>query len=385
MDRQRRARLSGRNRIVAWLADPTADVPAKMRPILYGSLLSASTSVILGALSGLLVTVTAAICTQATKFQILALIEVVLLLLRLRAIRRAHRHFRAGTLPSIDRTIALTIGWCALQGITAFAIATTGDLALIVIATAYILGLVAPICSRNQVAPRLAVTLVMLCDLPFKLGLTLSGQPILWVLIPLCAPLFISVRVLLRNFAELIAASLNAAERNRILARQDPLTGVANRYGLDRELARLTETRDRPLTLLCLDLDRFKPINDQYGHAAGDAVLVEVADRLRHVAGDDAVIARLGGDEFLLAISDLPPDEAHPFAERVARAVGGRRYPLGTGERIEVGVSIGYACFPQDSDDATTLRNLADKALYAAKRSGGVHRHVAPSSIDNVA
>ncbi len=385
MDHQRRARLSGDCKAVAWLVDPTTDIPLDARPLLYGALLAAPGVVIAGLLSSLLITVAAAIRTGLPQFWIFAAIDVALLLLRLRAVHRCQHHFRAGTLPTIDRSVLLTIAWCALQGIIAFAIGLTGDLAMIVIVTAFILGLVAPICARNHTAPRLAVTLVMLCDVPFKIGLALTGHPILWILIPLSLPLLASIRVLLRNFTTLLAESLNAAERSRLLAGHDPLTGLANRYDLDAQLARLTASPDRPLALLCLDLDRFKPINDRFGHAVGDAVLVGVAERLHAVAGEPALIVRLGGDEFLLAVPGLSPGQAHSLAERITDAVSGHDYALDCCGPIAVGVSIGYACFPDDATSIAALRTRADHALYAAKRAGGVRRYDPQAALTDAA
>jgi diguanylate cyclase (GGDEF)-like protein len=382
MQHQRRARLGNRS-MLRWLVDPTTNVPADTRPILLGSLLSAPGVVLIGALSGIFIAVAAALRTGSPRFWVFAAIEVVLVLLRLRAIRRSERHFRAGTLPTVDRSVLLTIGWCTLQGITGFAIARTGDLAMIVIATAFILGLVAPICARNHAAPRLAVLLVMLCDLPLKIGLAFSGHPVLWMLIPLCFPLFASICVLLRNVAAIMADSFNAAERNRFLAGHDALTGLANRYGLDERIAAMAV---RPLALLCLDLDRFKSINDRYGHGAGDAVLVAVAARLRDAAGDAALIVRLGGDEFLLAVPDLDPVRAEALGQQIAAAITDCKIALADGDHVAIGTSIGYACFPEDATSVTALRTNADDALYAAKRGGGgVRRHRAPETLPDAA
>ena len=372
-----RARLGNNKPLIRWLFDPTTDVPIDSQPYLHGSLLAIPGVAIAGAAAGLLVAVTAALHTGQSKFWVLAGIGVAFLLLQLRAIRRCKRLVRAGTVPSVDLWIALMLGWCALQGLTAFAIGITGDLPMIVIATAFILGLVAPICTLHHSAPRLAVLLVMLCDLPFKLGLVLAGHPVLWILIPLSVPLFVSVRILLRNFAINLATSLKAAEDNRFLASHDPLTGLANRYGLDDQLQLMTSSPERTLTLLCLDLDRFKPINDRYGDATGDEVLVVVAERLRDVVGRQALIARMGGDEFLVAVRDLSPAAADDLANRLAGEIGGRPHILASGDRIGIGVSIGYACFPEDATNATALRSHADAALYIAKREGDVRRHAA--------
>lgn len=375
MEHQRKARLAGGNATLAWLADPVVAVPDAARSMLYASALAAPSVVILAALTGLSISIAAAARTGLSAFWILSLLELTVLLLRLHTVRRTRRDYRDGKLPPIESSMRLSIGWCALQGLTAFTIALSGDMVLIVIATAFILGLVAPICARNYAMPRLATLMVMLCDLPFKVGLALSNEPLLWLLFPMTVPLLIGVRALLGNFGRILALSLEAVEHHRHLASHDPLTGLVNRHGLDDALARLADPPQRPLVLLCIDLDRFKPVNDRYGHAAGDSVLVEVAARLRQVAPDTAAIARLGGDEFIVAIRDLPPDAAGALADRMHHALSARRYRIDDTVAAPVGASIGYACFPEDAATLDQLRRRADAALYAAKRAGRLCRY----------
>jgi diguanylate cyclase (GGDEF)-like protein len=375
MEHQRKARLAGGNGALAWLADPVVAVPDAARPMLYAAILAAPKVVVMGALTGITISLAAALRTGLSIFWVFSFLEVVVLLLRLRTIGQVRHAYRAGRLPTIEGSMLLSIGWCALQGLSALVIALTGDLVLTTIATAFILGLVAPICARNYAMPRMATLMVMLCDLPFKVGLALSGELLLWMLLPMTLPLFIGVRALLGSFGRMLALSLEAAERQRHLASHDPLTGLVNRHGLDDALARLADPPHRPLVLLCIDLDRFKPVNDRYGHAAGDSVLVEVAARLRQVAPDTAAIARLGGDEFIVAIRDLPPDAAQTLAEQVHHALSARRYRIDDDIAAPVGASIGYACFPEDAATLDQLRRRADAALYAAKRAGRLYRY----------
>lgn len=381
----RQARLGGTNRLIGWLVAPAAETPADARPVLYASLLSGPGVALMAAVAGVSVAIVAVFHTGSAAFWILALAELVLLALRLHTVGLTRRDIRAGMLPPIERSVALTMTWCALQGITAFLVVRTGELSMIVISTALILGMITPICARCYAAPRLAIALVMLCDVPLKIGLALSGRPVLLLMIPLSIPLFVGIRVLLQNYTRMLAASLSAAEHARFLAGHDALTGLANRHGLDDRLAGLAGSPDQPLALFCLDLDRFKPVNDRYGHAAGDAVLVAVAARLRQVAGDAALVARLGGDEFLVAVPDLTPADAQSLAERIEGAVSRQSYAIDGGDRVGIGTSIGYACFPDDATGIAALRIRADAALYAAKRSGGIRRHGAASAIGNAA
>ncbi|KQM56911.1 MULTISPECIES: GGDEF domain-containing protein [unclassified Sphingomonas] len=375
MEHQRQARLKGSNGPLAWLADPVVAVPDSARPMLHATVLSAPSVVIMAAVSGLSVCIAAAIRTGQIGFWIFTVLELIVLAMRLQVVRQVRRDDRDGRLPSIEPSMLLSIAWCTLQGLSAAAIALTGDLVLTAIATAFTLGLIAPICARNYAVPRLATLMVMLCDLPFKIGLALSGEPLLWLLLPMTVPLFVGVRALLGNFGRMLALSLEAAERNRYLAGHDPLTGLVNRHGLDETLGQMADTPQCPLVLMCIDLDRFKPVNDRYGHAAGDSVLVEVAARLRHVTPDTAFIARLGGDEFMVAVRDLSTDAARKLAERVHHALSTRRYRIDGDVAAPVGASIGYACFPEDAATLDALRRRADAALYASKREGRLYRY----------
>ncbi|AGL18016.1 bifunctional diguanylate cyclase/phosphodiesterase [Actinoplanes sp. N902-109] len=169
-----------------------------------------------------------------------------------------------------------------------------------------------------------------------------------------------------------VARQMYALRENRVLAVTDGLTGLANRTLVNERLALVSQqnVRDgRYAAVLLIDLDRFKPINDTYGHEAGDAVLCAVATAMRSVirAGDTA--GRLGGDEFAVILQNLP---ARAVAEQVAqRLVDALRTPVIVGENVlEVEASIGVAIRDQDSTDAERLLQHADTAMYAAKRSG---------------
>ena len=164
----------------------------------------------------------------------------------------------------------------------------------------------------------------------------------------------------------------DANRRLTVLASTDELTQLPNRrkLGEQLELALARARRhDHAVALLCLDLDRFKDVNDLLGHGYGDQMLVEVAARLRAAARDTDVVARVGGDEFVVVLADLGVEEARV---RAAAVVGRIRAVLAVPIEIDsvelrAEACIGVAIYPNDSGDAKGLLAAADAAMYAGK------------------
>jgi len=156
------------------------------------------------------------------------------------------------------------------------------------------------------------------------------------------------------------------------MARHDAMTGLPNRVLFHQEMERaLTRVSDDgPFALLCLDLDRFKSVNDTLGHPVGDALLVEIAQRLMACIRTGDMVARLGGDEFaVLAHGARDPTEAMHLAERIIVALSAPCHVAG--HTILTGTSIGIAFAPGNETDADNLLKAADMALYRAKNDGG--------------
>ena len=156
------------------------------------------------------------------------------------------------------------------------------------------------------------------------------------------------------------------------LALADPLTGLSNRAMFERKLqeAVTISLRDNVLcAVMMIDLDRFKPVNDQYGHPVGDALLIQVAQRLRQQVRDLDVVARLGGDEFaIIQFHVSSARDVDQVAERILEAI---RQPYEIqGHLIDIGASIGAAVCPQHAAERETLLQRADLALYQVKRGG---------------
>jgi len=164
-------------------------------------------------------------------------------------------------------------------------------------------------------------------------------------------------------------------QRNTYLAYHDPLTNLANRRAVDAELPKALSRADRHgqmLAVALLDLDDFKPINDRFGHAAGDEMLMTLAARLKGALRDTDAAARLGGDEFLLLLEDIDDDAG--LTRVLERIVATIRQPVTLENHIEVHAngSIGVTRYPVDDSAAEQLIRNADAALYAAKNSKGV-------------
>ncbi|MGH7041506.1 MAG: diguanylate cyclase domain-containing protein [Acetobacteraceae bacterium] len=167
-----------------------------------------------------------------------------------------------------------------------------------------------------------------------------------------------------------------AESRLAHMAHHDALTGLSNRVAFRDYMVHAVSRRARgdSLAVLCLDLDRFKDINDVFGHAVGDALLCAVADRLTGSIRADDIAVRLGGDEFaIVQIGIDQPSMAIALAERLIEGLG-RPFSLG-GHRVSIGTSIGIAYGPIGEADAEKLLRSADKALYRAKSRGrGTYR-----------
>ena len=182
-------------------------------------------------------------------------------------------------------------------------------------------------------------------------------------------------QLLLRSLANLAGAELVRREMERsleALARTDALTGLANRraFGeaLEAALGR-SERYGHPTSLLMLDLDHFKSVNDEHGHATGDLVLRGVAQTLLGLARGVDVCARVGGEELAVILEHAGIEGAHQVAERIRERVVRRPFPSATGT-FHVTVSVGVATWGAHGRDAATLLSAADTALYAAKHGG---------------
>jgi diguanylate cyclase (GGDEF)-like protein len=190
----------------------------------------------------------------------------------------------------------------------------------------------------------------------------------------------------LRSLQEQTKERTRAEAQISHMAQHDALTGLPNRVLFQQEMERALARvhHDGPFAVFCLDLDRFKSVNDTLGHPVGDALLVEVARRLKTCIRDDDMVARLGGDEFaILRRTNHSQTDAPDLAERIILELSAPCHV--PGHTILVGSSVGIAFAPGDAGDAVNLLKAADMALYRAKNDGGgIYRMFEPGMDANM-
>jgi diguanylate cyclase (GGDEF)-like protein/PAS domain S-box-containing protein len=205
------------------------------------------------------------------------------------------------------------------------------------------------------------------------MGMVRSDGYVRWLLVdavPIKDP-FGRVREVVSSFTD-VTDRMKAEHELERQALHDPLTGLPNRGLLLDRLEQALRTSRRlatPLALLVMDLDRFKEINDTFGHPAGDLLLDEVADRITSDLRETDTVARLGGDEFAVILPGADQAGAGWVAQKIITALQ-RPFEI-EGDAHEISVSIGIAVSPQHGEDVETLLRRADIAMYVAKRTPG--------------
>lgn len=173
------------------------------------------------------------------------------------------------------------------------------------------------------------------------------------------------------EFNHLLREVQHSHQGLRELAVRDTLTGLYNRRYFDEMLAKTLSQAERnghPISLLMLDLDRFKPINDRYGHAMGDAVLAAVGKTLLELTREGDICSRVGGDEFLIIAVDCDAGAARQLGQRIVDSIGALSWPAGD-EAVTVNASVGVANYPANARSIDDLISAADQAMYRNKRT----------------
>ena len=172
------------------------------------------------------------------------------------------------------------------------------------------------------------------------------------------------------KYGKIVRKIQESEEHNKFMAEHDALTGLPNRLQFDKQLDAIVEQKGHSkCAILCMDLDKFKQVNDTYGHLAGDVVIKTVADRLAAQVGDRGLVARIGGDEFIILLrNELSKDSVMALCDGIIDDVS---LDIAVENGVaNVGASIGAAWWPDDARTAKTVISAADKALYRAKEQG---------------
>jgi diguanylate cyclase (GGDEF)-like protein len=202
---------------------------------------------------------------------------------------------------------------------------------------------------------------------------TVRGRSLPWTDLELENASFLREQAIRWRKAEMLRDS---EKQVRHLAKYDTLTGLLNRHSVYVKLEQCikeAESGSSQLVVLFIDLDHFKPINDHYGHAAGDQILKITANRMQNQVRSDDCVGRLGGDEFIIILPSGPSVETAVLkvVERILRAVEEPIEIIDSGARVNVTASIGLSRYPIDGTSSEELISRSDAAMYRIKRGGG--------------
>ncbi|MBB6505031.1 diguanylate cyclase (GGDEF)-like protein [Sphingomonas endophytica] len=357
-------------------------ITAQVRAVLVESLYASTQSLVIGALTS---TTIAAVVAWATHDAWLAAGAVAIGTVGALRIGDA---LRPRPLVADDAAAAArhefgyragALAYSGLLGLFGFlALTRSGDGVVQLLAVTTAIGYAAGIAGRNAGRPRIALAQLCLASLPLSAGLLIGFEPLKLVLAVVIVLFVVAMMdITLQTYGALLKATLVSHENAALAAhhaaqaRRDDLTGVSNRTAFREQFEdrlRMLPEAGGKLALYWLDLDRFKEINDTFGHLAGNALLAAVAGRLRAHFDRDSVVARLGGDEFAILCPVGDRQEAATIGAAILALV--RRPVAHDGHSLRTSVSIGVAIAPENGREADTLLKNADLALYRAKESG---------------
>jgi diguanylate cyclase (GGDEF)-like protein len=358
--------------VTRWLTDAGPGVPEDIRAALIADLHGSLPVFAAGGVNTTAVAGVIAIRQPTALFITWFILEVALCLARITVLVVAHRRAREHRQTPTDLHVLLAVAWSTSIGFGVVISLVSGDRVGALLAGLSAAAMVGGICFRNFGAPRLAGTMILLALGPIVPGAVLAGEPLLY-LVFLQVPLYlVAMTDAAFRLNRMLIATMRAERENGHLAQHDALTGLRNRAGfvdaLDAKL-KTSPGNDGSFAVLFFDLDNFKPINDTFGHAAGDKVLQLVADRLRWALPDSTIIARMGGDEFVVVADSVTAEQAHAIGNRIIDDVA-MSYQLGEAICVQVSASVGVAISPEHGTEAEELLAAADTALYEAKSTG---------------
>ena len=360
-------------RMTRWLAEIGPDTPDDIREALIAQLYGSLPVFAAGAINSIAVAGVIAIRKPTALFISWFVIELAICLSRLVVLIIAQRAARAGRPTPTDLQLLLAVAWSASVGFGVFIGIESADWVIATLTSLSSAAMVGGICFRNFGAPRLAGAMILLSLGPIVPGVALGGEPLLYIAF-LQVPMYLAaMSAAAFRLNRMLIMTMRAERMNGHLANHDALTGLLNRAGfIDALGAGLRASRGDEgghLAILFVDLDDFKPVNDTFGHVAGDIVLKEVAARLSRILPARSAIARMGGDEFVVLADHATAEQALDVGRRIIEEIT-VPYQLDGGASTRVGASIGIALSPDHGTEVGELLAVADAALYEAKSSG---------------
>jgi len=221
----------------------------------------------------------------------------------------------------------------------------------------------------GMITTLVSIAIIILCFLVFELGIskaTLQGSLIGLIISSVLASIHV------RKIAEFETTLMNKNRELEVLATIDGLTGVMNKRMFNEMMTKYLEAahrNEKPLTLLYLDLDHFKQVNDLHGHQVGDIMLIKFTDVVGKCLRKSDLLGRVGGEEFAVVLYETDLEDAASVAEKIRLKVQEASYQY-DGQFVQITTSIGLSHIVSNKDDLEAIQQRADKALYKAKEQG---------------
>jgi diguanylate cyclase len=361
--------------LLRWLLGSLADAPPRVRARMLESVPTTPLSLGFYSVTLFVICATAVYITRAPWAWAWLLVSIPLSAWRIIHPLIEHRRNRPKPLLSIMLSSGMTM---TAFGLGCAACIATGNIALTTMVMSGTIGVLGGLATRWAAVPRAAIFTMLLATLPTMLVLGAEGGIYILAAVSM-AFVVLSIGAFTVHNQEYLLAAITAEELHRRMAQTDHLTGLANRAELLHQMAAACATlppagssRSHGFAVLYIDLDGFKAINDNHGHAAGDEILQRVADGLRQVTGPDEVVARIGGDEFVVMLRDGDALTARAVAEEIIASIS-REHRLADGRVLRVGCSVGVCLAPDQGREPEVLLARADAALYEVKNQGKGH------------
>jgi diguanylate cyclase (GGDEF)-like protein len=355
--------------VTRWLVECAGVVPAEIRPSLVQGLYGSLPIFLGGVFNTILVSSIVAVRIPTPPFLIWAALEIGLAALRLPLLVKGSRPAQSGKRAHIDLYILAAVCWAGSVGYGCFITLLSGDwlaATLVMLSAAAMTGGVA---FRNFSVPRLVMVMITLSLGPCAIAGVMSRELIMFAT-AMQIPMYIyAMTHAAYRLNAMLVQTMRSERENGRRARQDTLTGLLNRAGLEDVLTRRADGTNSGATLFYIDLDGFKAINDTLGHAAGDQLLVKVSQLMRQVTPATDVVARIGGDEFIVLADEMNPDTACQTAQRLIDTLSLTPFLLND-TNVTVAASVGISIRSGTLSDLSALMLEADRALYDAKLAG---------------